>query len=81
MWNSGISNWGAGVTEGNTLGLGKKRSYADTGFSTDNNGSYGAPSTSYMKNEYGLGSLLYQTTFFMRHKDYFCLVNKCYHIV
>jgi hypothetical protein len=54
MWNSGISNWGAGSTEGNTLGAGKKRSYAETGFSTDNNGSsFGPSSNSYMKTEYG----------------------------
>ncbi|XP_061164731.1 uncharacterized protein LOC133173727 [Saccostrea echinata] len=52
MWNSGMSNWGAGSTEGNTLG--KKRSYAETGFSTDNNGGgFGPPSSSYMKSDYG----------------------------
>ncbi|XP_056012785.1 uncharacterized protein LOC130052317 isoform X4 [Ostrea edulis] len=56
MWNSGISNWGAGSTEGNTLGAGKKRNYSETGFSTDNNGSgFGPPANSYMKTEYGYG--------------------------
>lgn len=54
MWNSGISNWGAGSTEGNSLGMGKKRSYNDTGFSSDNNGSgFGPPPNSYMKTEFG----------------------------
>lgn len=36
------------------MGMGKKRSYTDTGFSSDNNGSgFGPPPNSYMKTEFG----------------------------
>lgn len=36
------------------MGMGKKRSYNDTGFSSDNNGSgFGPPPNSYMKTEFG----------------------------
>lgn len=54
MWNFGILNWGVGFTEGNFLGMGKKRSYNDIGFFSDNNGSgFGLLFNLYMKIEFG----------------------------